>query len=83
MKELLQEDVYNNVVMDDVAAKLSSISTNATKIAEEDNVVDVEDDPVLACSIRTSSLFLNCLNIGLSLDLDDTFSYKSCIVEIS
>ena len=45
MKELLQEDVYNNVVMDDVAAKLSSIATNATKIAEEDNVVDVENDP--------------------------------------
>jgi hypothetical protein len=45
MKELLQEDVYNNVVMDDVAAKLSSIAANATKIAEEDNVVNVEDDP--------------------------------------
>lgn len=45
MKELLQEDVYKNVVMDDVAAKLSSIATNATKNAEEDNVADVEDDP--------------------------------------
>lgn len=45
MKELLQEDVYNKVVMDDVAAKLSSIATNATKVAEEDNVADVEDDP--------------------------------------
>lgn len=45
MKELLQKDVYNKVVMDDVAAKLSSIATNATKIAEEDNVVDIEGDP--------------------------------------
>lgn len=45
MKELLQEDVYKNVVIDDVAAKLSSIATNATKIAEEDNVADVENDP--------------------------------------
>lgn len=45
MKELLQKDVYENVVMDDVAAKLSSIATNATKIEEEDNVANVEDNP--------------------------------------
>lgn len=45
MKELLQEDVYKKVVMDDVAAKLSAIATNAIKNAEEDNVVDIEGDP--------------------------------------